>query len=82
MKPYFSAISSLCCRFKRIKMETKPIQSDNSYNSIFLTGCILLANLDFTGLLDYALKATIGGAIWLVYKLTADYLEQKRKNKK
>ncbi|TCZ74055.1 hypothetical protein [Flaviaesturariibacter aridisoli] len=57
-------------------METKT--HETSGTNVLLTGCILLANLDFTGLLDYALKATIGGAIWLGYKITADYIERKR----
>ena len=52
--------------------------SDNTSINVFLTGCILLSNLDFTGLLDYAVKAVIGGAIWLGYKVTADYIERKR----
>lgn len=60
-------------------MDTKT-NSDNSSSSIFLTGCILLANLDFAGLMDYALKAMIGGAIWLGYKITADYIERKKRN--
>ncbi len=58
----------------------KQIQSDHSASSnIFLTGTILLANLDFAGLADYALKALIGGAIWLGYKMTSDYIERKKK---
>lgn len=61
-------------------METKTT-SDSTSSSMLLTGVVFLANLDFVGLLDYALKAGIGGAIWLGYKLTADYLERKRKNK-
>jgi hypothetical protein len=60
-------------------MDTKTSHSDNSFSSMFLTGSILLANLDFTGLLDYALKAAIGGGIWLAYKLTADYILRKKK---
>ena len=59
-------------------MDTKT-NSESSSSSIFLTGCILLANLDFAGLLDYALKAMIGGAIWLGYKVTADYIERKKR---
>lgn len=60
----------------------KQLQSDQSTSSnIFLTGTILFANLDFTGLLDYAVKAFIGGAIWLCYKLTSDYIERKRNKK-
>jgi len=61
-------------------MKTESMQ-DSSISNVFLTGCILLANLDFAGLLEYALKAGIGGAIWLGYKLTADYIDRKRKKK-
>ncbi len=58
----------------------KQLQTDHSTSSnVFLTGTILLANLDFAGLADYALKALIGGAIWLGYKMTSDYMERKRK---
>ena len=53
-----------------------------SSSSIFLTGCILLANLDFSGLLDYAIKALIGGGIWLGYKAAADYIDRKRSKAK
>jgi hypothetical protein len=59
------------------KMENT--KHDSSSSNIFLTGTILLANLDFAGLMDYAIKALIGGAIWLGYKATADYIERKRK---
>ncbi len=62
-------------------MENKTTFTGNSASNIFLTGAIFLANLDFAGLADYALKATIGGAIWLAYKLTADYIDRKRNNK-
>ena len=61
-------------------METKT-STENTSSSILLTGVVFLANLDFVGLLDYALKAGIGGAIWLGYKLTADYIDRKRKSK-
>ncbi len=61
-------------------MDTKT-STENTSSSILLTGVVFLANLDFVGLLDYALKAGIGGAIWLGYKLTADYIDRKRKSK-
>lgn len=51
-------------------------------SNIMLTGCILLANINLADLLDYALKAAIGGGIWLVYKIAGDYLDQKKKEKK
>ena len=57
-------------------------QNDTGSN-IFLTGVILLANLDIAGLLEYGLKALIGGGIWLGYKLTAEWIaNRKAKNKK
>ena len=47
-------------------------------NNLLLPGTILLANIDMTGLLEYVLKATAGGAIWLGYKIAADKLEQRK----
>lgn len=55
--------------------------SDGSGN-FFLTGAILFANLDASGLAEYAVKAAIGGTIWLVFKITSDYLSERMKNKK
>ena len=57
-------------------MENKHSESIGS--NMLLTGCIFLANIDLTGVLDYAVKAFVGGGIWLGFKLTADYLERKR----
>lgn len=62
-------------------MNTETMKTDTTAQNIFLTGFILLANLDFTGLLDYGLKAAVGGAIWLGFKLTADYIDRRRKKK-
>lgn len=36
-----------------------------------------MAVVDMTGLLDYAIKAVIGGFIWLGFKLFSDYLTGK-----
>ncbi len=54
---------------------------DKLSSNVLLTGCIFLANLDFVDLASYALKAVIGGGIWLAYKLSADYIERKRSKK-
>lgn len=59
---------------------TKPHNDSTSH--MFLTGAILLANLDYNGLLDYALKAAIGGGVWMAFKLAADYLSNKIRKKK
>lgn len=56
--------------------------TDNISSNMLLTGCILLANIDLTGLLDYAVKAFIGGGIWLGYKLAADFIDKRRSKAK
>jgi hypothetical protein len=57
-------------------MDTK--HSDSIGSNMLLTGCIFLANIDLTGVVDYAVKAVIGGGIWLGFKMAADYIERKR----
>ncbi len=49
---------------------------------VVLTACIWCANLDFTGLADYAVKAIIGGVIWLGFRIAADYITRKLNNRK
>jgi hypothetical protein len=65
-------------------MMTKPEipETAGTGSNVLLTGVILLANVDFAGLTDYALKAVIGGGIWLAFKLASDYLETKIKKGK
>ncbi len=58
----------------------KPQETDSLSNH-FLTGAILFANLDYSGLSAYAIKAAIGGAIWMVFKLTGDFLSYKLINR-
>ena len=43
---------------------------------VFLLGLTinLLAQVDPSGFIDYALKAIIGGVIWLLFKLLSDYI--------
>lgn len=61
-------------------MKINQINSDGTSN-MFLTGSILMANLDYSSLGDYALKAAIGGAIWMICKVAGDYITEKFKNK-
>jgi hypothetical protein len=42
-------------------MRTDQMQTESTSGNILLTGFIFLANLDFTGYIDYAIKAAIGG---------------------
>jgi hypothetical protein len=61
-------------------METKHSSTDSSSN-MFLTGTILLANLDYSGLADYAVKALVGGVIWMAFKVGGDYISERLKKK-
>lgn len=58
----------------------KPTESDTASHH-FLTGAILFANLDYSGLSAYAIKAAIGGAIWMAFKLAGDYISYRLINK-
>ncbi len=62
-------------------MRTEQIQTDNVSGNILLTGFIFLANLDFTGYIDYAIKAAIGGLIWMGFKVSTDFICNKIKKK-
>jgi hypothetical protein len=62
-------------------MKTNETAVTDSTSHTFLTGAILFANLDYSGLADYALKACIGGAIWMAFKLAGDYFSKRIKPK-
>jgi hypothetical protein len=57
-------------------MKTNSAHTDSTSHT-FLTGAILFANLDYSGLGAYAIKAAIGGAIWMAFKLAGDYLSER-----
>ncbi len=42
-------------------------------NAIFLYLLIMLAGIDYTGLIDYVLKAALGSAIWFGFRVLGDY---------
>jgi hypothetical protein len=54
--------------------------SDTASN-VLLTGTILLANFDFTSLLDYSVKAIVGGAIWMGFQVANEFIKTKFKKK-
>jgi hypothetical protein len=61
-------------------MKETHTNTDSSSN-MFLTGTILLANLDYSGLADYAIKALVGGVIWMAFKVGGDYISERLKKK-
>jgi len=66
---------------KAEKMMKDTANATTHFSNVLLTGTLLLANVDVNGLVDYGLKALLGGAVWLGYKLTADYLDRRKKAK-
>ena len=61
-------------------MKENHTNTDSSSN-MFLTGTILLANLDYSGLADYAVKALVGGVIWMAFRIAGDYISERLKKK-
>ena len=59
-------------------MKENQSNTDNGSN-MFLTGTILLANLDYTGLADYAVKAIVGGLIWMTFRIAGDFISGRLK---
>ncbi len=51
--------------------------------SVFLLGVVLnlMAAIDYASLLDYGLKAILGGLIWLGFKLLGEYIARKKQTK-
>ncbi|TDX01477.1 hypothetical protein [Dinghuibacter silviterrae] len=62
-------------------MKTDQFSLDSLSSNVFLTGFILLANVNISDIAEYAIKAVIGGGIWLGYKVAAGYIEKKRGRK-
>ena len=54
-------------------MKTNVATTDTTSN-VFLTGTILFANLDYSGLEIYGIKAMIGGVIWMIFKVVGEYI--------
>lgn len=63
-------------------MNTITTDTTNNTTSVLLYGAIMFANIDYVGILDYSIKAFVGGLFWLGFKLTADWFGRRAKNKK
>lgn len=48
------------------------LQPDNLSN-LLLYGAIMFANIDYVGIMDYLLKAVLGGIVWFAFKFLQDY---------
>lgn len=56
------------------------IQGDN-FSNLFLYGAVMFAGIDYKGVLDYGIKAVLGGLVWFGFKLLQDYYSVKIKHK-
>jgi hypothetical protein len=56
------------------------IQSEN-FSNIFLYGAFMFANIDYIGIVDYAIKAILGAAIWYGFKFLQDYYSARARHK-
>lgn len=56
-------------------------QTQDGTGNMLLTASILFANIDYSGLADYAIKAFVGGAIWMAFKVGGEFLSNKIKKK-
>ena len=55
------------------------VTNSQNYLSIFF---LILAAIDYTGLIDYAVKAFIGGLILLIFRIVGDLILDKVKKVK
>jgi hypothetical protein len=56
------------------------IQSEN-FSNVFLYGAFMFANIDYTGIVDYVIKAVLGAMVWYGFKFLQDYFSVKIRRK-
>ncbi len=67
-------------KFKEIDMQGTN-QDTGNHSSVLLYGALMFANIDAASVMEYTVKALVGGVVWLGFKIAADYLSHKIKNK-
>ncbi len=68
-------------KFKEMIAMQGTNQETGNNSSVLLYGALMFANIDAASVMDYTVKALVGGVVWLGFKVAADYLSQKIKNK-
>ena len=66
---------------KKTMSEIKHTGTTDGTGNMLLTASILFANIDYSSLMDYAIKAFVGGAIWMAFKVGGEYFSNKIKKK-
>lgn len=67
--------------YKKIKMKLLSHIHQQDTSNLFLYGAIMFANIDYVGIVDYVIKAVLGGAVWFAFKLMQDYYSVRMRNK-
>jgi hypothetical protein len=49
---------------------------NNTRNNMLLTASVLMVQAGSEALTDYIMRAMVGGAVWLLYKLLAERIER------
>ncbi len=76
-----TVMDELLIKKQKTMSEIKHVGSTDGTGSMLLTASILFANIDYSSLIDYAIKAFVGGAIWMAFKVGGEYFSNKIKKK-
>lgn len=56
-------------------------QVQTNYTGVMLYLMIAIANINYSGLLDYALQAIVGGVVWFGFKVLGDWYDRRQAGK-
>ena len=76
-----TVMDEILIKKQKTMSEIKHSGTTDGTGSMLLTASILFANIDYSSLMDYAIKAFVGGAIWMAFKVGGEYLSNKIKKK-
>jgi len=76
-----TVMDELLIKKQKTMSEIKHSGLTDGTGSMLLTASILFANIDYSSLMDYAIKAFLGGAIWMAFKIGGEYFSNKIKKK-
>jgi hypothetical protein len=74
-------MDELLIKKEKAMSEIKHTGSTDGTGNMLLTASILFANIDYSSLMDYAIKAIVGGAIWMAFKVGGEYFSDKIRKK-
>lgn len=76
-----TVMDELLIKKTKTMSEIKHTGTTDGTGNMLLTASILFANIDYSSLMDYAIKAIVGGAIWMAFKVGGEYFSDKIRKK-